>query len=88
MSSPSLGKGILPTLNQHLSTLCSNAVHETGNASIESSVFLKREPKFKLPRSDCPGFGGDNPIEWIRKCRSFFELHQVPVPYRTHLATL
>jgi Retrotransposon gag protein len=88
MTGSSSCKSILPTPDQHLSTFHSNAVHETGNASIESYDFLKREPKFQLTRSDFPGFGGDNPIEWLHKCRSFFELHQVLVPYRTHLATL
>jgi hypothetical protein len=88
MSGSSSGKGILPTPDQHLSIFCTTVVHETGNASIESCDFLRTESKFQFPRSDCPGFGGDNPIEWLRKCRSFFELHQVPIPYRTHLATL
>jgi Ty3 transposon capsid-like protein len=88
ISSSSSGKGILPTLDQHLSTFRTTAVHETGHASIESSDFLIRESKFQFSRSNCPGFGGDNPIEWLRKCRSFFELHQVSIPYRTHLATL
>jgi Ty3 transposon capsid-like protein len=37
---------------------------------------------------DCPGFTGDNPIEWVRKCNSFFELHQVPMNLRTQLATM
>jgi Retrotransposon gag protein len=59
-----------------------------GDSSTEDSDFLKRDSKFHSPRSDCPGFNGENITEWLRKCQSFFELHQVPVQYRTHLAAM
>lgn len=48
---------------------------ETSHEELDLS---RREPRLKLPRSDCPGFNGDNPIEWAIKCRYFFELYQVP----------
>jgi hypothetical protein len=59
-------------------------VHTTS----EDHDFIRREGKFHLPRADYPGFNGVNPIEWLRKCNSFFEMHQVPSVYRTHLATM
>jgi hypothetical protein len=37
--------------------------------------FIHREGRFHFPKSDCPGFNGTNPIEWLRKCTSFYELH-------------
>ena len=37
----------------------------------------RREFRMNMPRADVPVFNGDNPIEWIRKCRYFFEIHQV-----------
>jgi Retrotransposon gag protein len=27
-------------------------------------------------------------VEWLRKCHSYFELHQIPDMYKTHLATI
>lgn len=41
-----------------------------------------------MPRAEFPLFKGDNPIEWIRKCRYFFEIHQVPERYKTRYASL
>jgi hypothetical protein len=49
---------------------------------------MNPEPLHTLPRADCPGFNGINPIEWLRKCNSFFDMHLVPTAYRTHLATM
>jgi hypothetical protein len=50
--------------------------------------FIKKDTRFFFPRTDCPGFSGDNPIEWVRKCNSYFVMHQVPTMYKTHLATI
>jgi Retrotransposon gag protein len=44
--------------------------------------------QYQVPRADCPSFNGSNPIEWLRKCQSFFEMHQVPDSLRTQLATI
>jgi Retrotransposon gag protein len=71
-----------------LSTVRTDRVPEKGSSSSEEPEFLKRDTRFQFPRSDCPSFNGENSIEWLRKCTSFFELHHVPVQYRTHLATL
>jgi hypothetical protein len=46
-----------------------------------------RTDRYHLPRADCPSFIGDNTIEWVRKCTSYFEMHQVPDHLRTKLAT-
>jgi len=48
----------------------------------------RREFRMNMPRADVPVFNGDNPIEWIRKCRYFFEIHQVPERYKTRYASL
>jgi hypothetical protein len=32
--------------------------------------------------ADCPSFNGDNVIEWVRRCNSFFEIHQEPIIIR------
>jgi Ty3 transposon capsid-like protein len=82
------GKGILPTPEHTLSTFRPHPVHDKGDHLVEESEFLRRDNRFQFPRSDCPRFSGENTTEWLRKCQSFFELHQVPVQYRTHLATM
>jgi Ty3 transposon capsid-like protein len=61
---------------------------EKGEQSSNDSELIHRESKFHFPRQDCPRFEGDSPVEWIRKCNSYFTLHQVPNQYKTHLATL
>jgi hypothetical protein len=63
-------------------------ISDSNEPTLEDQDFLHREGKFHFPKSDCPGFNGTNPIEWLQKCTSFFELHQVPAIYRTHLAIL
>jgi hypothetical protein len=47
-----------------------------------------QQDRYQPPRADCPGFGGDNIIEWIWRCNSFFEMHQVPEDFKTKLATM
>jgi RNase H-like domain found in reverse transcriptase/Reverse transcriptase (RNA-dependent DNA polymerase)/Integrase zinc binding domain/Retroviral aspartyl protease/Integrase core domain/Retrotransposon gag protein/Chromo (CHRromatin Organisation MOdifier) domain len=84
----SAGKGLLPTSEHHLSTFRNNPANERGDCSQDEVEIIRKEGKFQIPRFDCPGFYGDNPTEWQRKCQSFFELHQVPPQYRTHLATM
>jgi Retroviral aspartyl protease/Ty3 transposon capsid-like protein len=73
---------------QPVSTLRAPVLSHKLNTSEVDSEFLRRDNRVILPRSDCPSFNGGNPIEWLRKCTSFFEIHQIPPPYRTHLATM
>jgi Retrotransposon gag protein len=61
---------------------------DKGLETPNESDFIRRESKFHFPRSECPGFNGDNPVEWLRKYHSYFELHQIPDMYKTHLATI
>jgi hypothetical protein len=75
-------------LPQPVSTFKAPAPLDKGPQSELDSEFIRKETRVVLPRADCPGFNGDNPVEWMRKCNSFFEMHQVPIPYRTHLATM
>jgi hypothetical protein len=49
---------------------------------------IKKDTRFQIPRADCPGFNGLNHVEWVRKCHSYFKLHQVLDSYKSHLATL
>jgi hypothetical protein len=72
------------TLSQFRQPHIPDPVH----TSSEDKDFLRRETRFQLPRADCPSFTGMNLTEWLRKCNSFFELHQVPLAYRTQLATM
>jgi hypothetical protein len=44
--------------------------------------------RYQVPRVHCPSFNGSNPIEWLRKCQSFFEMHQVSDPLCTQLTTI
>jgi hypothetical protein len=46
-----------------------------------------RVDRYIIPRADCPVFNGDNIIEWLRKCQSYFKMHQVPDHLKTRLAT-
>jgi Retrotransposon gag protein len=48
----------------------------------------QRIDRYQLSCADCPGFNEDNVIEWVRRCNSFFEMHQVPPPYKIKLATM
>jgi Reverse transcriptase (RNA-dependent DNA polymerase)/Retroviral aspartyl protease/Retrotransposon gag protein len=73
---------------QPVSTYRAGPQLDKGKNVAEESDLIRRDIKFHFPRADCPSFNGVNPIEWVRKCQSFFELHQVPVQYRTQLATL
>lgn len=47
-----------------------------------------RDFRMQLPRAYFSIFNGDNPIELIRKCRYYFEIHQVPDVYKTKYASL
>jgi hypothetical protein len=88
MNGPPSGKDILLTPDHGLSTFQDNPLSEKGNSSKDGTAFITRDTRFQLSRLDCLSVGADNPVEWLRKCCSFFELHQVLIPYRTHLATL
>jgi hypothetical protein len=59
-----------------------------GESSGDDSDFIKRDIKFQFPRSNCPDFNGDNPIEWVRKCNCYFFMHQVSHIHKTHLTTI
>lgn len=48
----------------------------------------RRDFRTPLPHADFPFFTGDNPLDWTRKCRIYFEIHQIPEEYKTHYATL
>jgi hypothetical protein len=61
---------------------------ETSHERLDDSDIIKCEPKFQFPRQDCPSFNGENPTKWIRKCNTYFALHQVPHTYKTHLSTI
>jgi hypothetical protein len=74
--------------SQTVSTFCTGPVPNKGVPPSDDSEFLKRDNMFYFSRSDCPSFNDTNLIEWLHKCQFFFDLHQVPVPYRTHLATI
>jgi hypothetical protein len=91
-ASPSLGTGTASSSHsvppQPVSTFKNAAPLDKGPQSELDSEFIRRETRVVLPRADCPGFNGDNSVEWMRKCNSFFDMHQVPIPYRTHLATM
>jgi hypothetical protein len=57
---------------------------EKGSRS-EGVDLQRRDFRTSLPRADFPVFTGDNPV---RKCRSYFDIHQVPEEYKTRYATL
>jgi Retrotransposon gag protein len=44
--------------------------------------------RYQLSRVDCPSFNGSNTIEWLRRCQSYFELHQEPDQLRTKIAIM
>jgi hypothetical protein len=52
------------------------------------SDFIRHEGKFHFPWSDRPGFHSDNLVEWLRKCHSNFELHQITDMYKRHFVTI
>jgi hypothetical protein len=64
---------------QLVSTYRPNPLQNKGKGISADSDFIKRDTKFHFPRADCPSFNGANPTEWVRKCKSFFDLHQIPV---------
>jgi hypothetical protein len=91
-----IGKGCNPSLvpngtnttPQSVSTYRIGPVTDKGIIASDDSDFLKRDSHFQFPRSDCPGFNDTNPVEWVCKCNSYFDLHQIPIQYCTHLATI
>jgi Retrotransposon gag protein len=60
----------------------------SGSQHPHDGTSSQRIDRHQPPRADCPGFNGDNVIEWIRRCNSLFEMYQVPPPYKTKLATM
>jgi Retrotransposon gag protein len=86
LHSTSPSKDLLPTPEDaHRGT---NLIPDKWDCHRKIPRIQKKDWKFQFPRFDCPKFYDDNPTEWQRKCQSFFELHQVPPQYRTHLATI
>jgi hypothetical protein len=77
-----------PSGEQTISTIHRPQRSDKGEGWQDDSDVIKRDVMFHFPRADCPGFAGENPIEWIRKCNYYFTLHQVPALYKSDLATL
>jgi hypothetical protein len=71
-----------------LSTFHKQNRPDKGDGSMNEPDLIHREGKFHFPRQDCPDFEGDNPVEWVRKCSSYFTMHQISVQHKTYLATL
>jgi hypothetical protein len=46
-----------------------------GNSPNDDSDGFRRDSRFQFPRADCPNFNGTRPVEWVRKCNSFFALY-------------
>jgi hypothetical protein len=46
-----------------------------------------RTDRYQPPRADCPGFNGENVIEWVKRCNLFFEMHQVTPTFKSKLST-
>jgi hypothetical protein len=84
--STSSGKGPSP-LENTISTFRRPPL-DLGDPLSNDSDGFHRESQFQFPCDDCPGFTGTKPVEWVRKCNSFFSLHQVPDNYKTHLTTI
>jgi Retrotransposon gag protein len=49
---------------------------------------VQRTDRYQLPRADCPSFNGNNHIEWVRRCNSFFDMHLVPEHLKTKMDTI
>jgi hypothetical protein len=49
----------------------------TNNRRAQGSGFRPHpdQDQYQLSRADCPSFHGDNIIEWLRRCTSFFVMH-------------
>jgi hypothetical protein len=63
-------------------------LHGSGSRSIPDVDSGQRTDRYVIPHADCPGFNGDNIIEWLRRCQSHFDMHQVPDNLKTQLATI
>jgi Retrotransposon gag protein len=48
----------------------------------------QRTDQYQPLRADYPDFSEENVVEWVRKCNSYFEMHQVPPNLKTKLATM
>jgi Retrotransposon gag protein len=80
-----------PDGEQVLSTFHKKFRSEKGNTSqerVDDPDLIRRETRFQFPRHDCPNFNGENPTEWLRKCNTYFALHQIPHVYKTQLSTI
>jgi hypothetical protein len=42
----------------------------------------------RLPRIEFPKYDGGDPIEWQMNCEYYFDMHQVPEPYKTKMAVI
>jgi hypothetical protein len=82
-SSPISGKSPLVMTNTHKQ-------HSQGSSSRSSPDYDsgQRADRFIVPRADWPGFNVDNTVEWLRRCQSYFEMHQVPDLLKTKLVTM
>ncbi|KAL2480758.1 Uncharacterized protein Adt_33724 [Abeliophyllum distichum] len=42
----------------------------------------------KVPKIDFPQFGGENPMEWVRKANEYFQLHLIPEELKLGIAEM